>query len=134
MNVQLQVLITEDDVTTATMIKRYLEEEGHSVMAVCKSGEDAIRFTAMSEPDVLLMDIYLEGEIDGICAAKLITERLKVPVIFLTSHDDSDTRERAQEVNPYRYIVKPVSREDVNRAVMDGFFHYQWTLQKNSTA
>jgi PAS domain S-box-containing protein len=100
------ILVVEDERITAKDIKRSLEKAGYYVPATASTGEDAIKFSEKYKPDLVLMDIKLEGEVDGIAAAETITSELTIPVIYLTSYSDKSTVERAKTTHPSAFILK----------------------------
>jgi two-component system, response regulator PdtaR len=100
------ILVVEDERITAKDIKRSLEKVGYHVPATASTGEDAIKFSEKYKPDLVLMDIKLEGEVDGIDAAETITSKFSIPVIYLTSYSDKSTVERAKTTNPSAFILK----------------------------
>ena len=109
----VRVLIVEDDEMSAYTIRKMLVEEGFSVVGHAKSGEDAIRKTADTEPDIILMDIIIEGEMDGVQATGVIHEIYDTPIIYLTGYTDSETIERAKRTAPFAYIIKPFTKKEL---------------------
>jgi len=103
----LKVLIVEDEVIVSTLIEDTLENYGYTVVGKATNGEDAIRITDEKKPDVILMDIYIEGEMDGIMTAETISEKHDIPIIYLTAYSDRDTIERAIKTKPFGYMIKP---------------------------
>jgi PAS domain S-box-containing protein len=101
-----QILIVEDERITAEDIKGALESVGYKVPATTSSGEEAIKMVEEFRPDLVLMDIMLEGEMDGIEAAEQIRERFGIPVIYLTAYSDPSTVQRAKITEPSGYILK----------------------------
>ena len=100
------LLVVEDEFITAMDLEERLEELGYNVLKIVSSGEDAIKFAAELRPDLVLMDIVLQGDISGTKAAEKINS-LEIPVIFLTAYSDDKTLENAKKSSPYGYIVKP---------------------------
>lgn len=103
------ILIVEDEPFIADDIARILKKNGYDVSAIVDEATDALNAIDTQKPDVVLLDINIEGEIDGIELAP----KLKVPFIFLTSYYDKATLARAREVRPSGYIVKPFSENDL---------------------
>jgi len=101
------VLIVEDESVVALDIQLQLEELGYRVAGTAESGEQAIQLARQHAPAVALMDVRLEGSMDGIEAAAIFRRELAVPVVFLTSHSDIDTVRRAAQTSPYGYLTKP---------------------------
>ncbi len=111
------VLIVEDEVLIARDIRKSLEEMGHSVTAVASSAEDAIKSVEDTRPDMLLMDIALPGEVDGIAAASIIRSRFNVPSLYLTSYSDEKTLQRAKATRPLGYLIKPFEERELKLAI-----------------
>ncbi len=101
-----KILIVEDERITAEDIKRSLEKVGYKVPAIVSTGEDAVKFSEKYKPDLILMDIVLDGNIDGIEAAEIIRTKFNIPVIYLTAYSDRSTVERAKTTNPSAFILK----------------------------
>lgn len=101
------VLLVEDEGLIAQDIAQRLEALGHQVSAIVSTGEEAVE--AATGADIVLMDIRLDGPMDGIEAARTIRRRFQIPVVFLTAHADRSVVERAKHAEPFGYIVKPVA-------------------------
>ena len=108
-----KILIVEDEAIIAEEIKTGLEDMGYSVTSIVKTGEAAIEKAQQDRPDLILMDIRLEGKIDGIEAAERIRSRFGVPVIFLTAHVDEEKLDRAKLALPFGYLLKPIQDRDL---------------------
>ncbi len=104
---QASILVVEDEGIVAQEIKSRLEKAGYSVCGVVHDGERAVAEAEHLKPDLVLMDIRLKGDMDGIEAAGLIRERFNIPVVYLTAYTDSATLERAKVKEPFGYVVKP---------------------------
>ena len=107
MNNAVRVLLVEDDALIALAMEMQLKREGYSVCSRVATGEDAIVSAQSKAPDIILMDIRLAGNIDGVEASCKIREFSDVPIIFLTGYQDPATEKRAQAVNPLAYLIKP---------------------------
>jgi CheY-like chemotaxis protein len=101
------ILIVEDEALIALDLKERLELVGYSVPLIADTVEDAILGVERHQPSLILMDIRLRGAKDGIEAADEIRRRFHLPVMFVTSHADRETLERAKIAEPFGYIVKP---------------------------
>lgn len=112
-----QILVVEDEAIVAESIASKLGKIGYQVAGPVSTGEDAVRVAGEVRPDVILMDIHLAGTIDGIEAAGEITDRYHIPVIFLTAYADEKTLERAKEVKPFGYIIKPFRERDLDATI-----------------
>ena len=110
------VLIVEDEMVTALDLQAKLVNIGFTVPSIVNSGEEAVDMAAELRPDVVLMDIVLQGEVDGIQAAKKISS-LDIPVVFLTAYSDEKTLQRAKSTSPYGYIIKPYPDKDLELAL-----------------
>lgn len=112
-----KILVVEDESIIAMDIQLSLQNLGYDVPCVASTGEEAIAKVSKYRPDLILMDINLEGEMNGIEAAVIIRSRFKVPVVFLTAFADSKTLESAKKAEPLGYITKPFSDTDIRVAV-----------------
>jgi PAS domain S-box-containing protein len=102
-----RILIVEDDRIVARDLAQQLTRMGHVVVGTTSRGEDALSRTLDTRADLVLMDIRLEGAVDGITAAQQIRDRCRIPVIFLTAYADDETTRRAGEAEPLGYLLKP---------------------------
>ncbi len=101
------ILIVEDDFIVAKVIEKSLIELGYQIAGMVSSGPEAIAAAGQEQPDLVLMDINLQGDMDGISAAQQIHSKRSIPVVFLTAFSDQKTFSRALETAPYGYILKP---------------------------
>jgi CRP-like cAMP-binding protein/CheY-like chemotaxis protein len=102
-----KVLVVEDEGVVALDIMQELESSGYSVVGHVTNGEDAVNQAVALRPDVILMDVNIQGDIDGITAAEQISGKVGTPVIFVTAHADEVTLQRAKLTRPFGYIIKP---------------------------
>lgn len=114
-------MIVEDELMIADDMASKLKRHSIEVTGIHRSGEKALEAIDTDRPDVVIMDIQLDGAVDGISAAKLITARHPVPVIYLTDHVDNKTVERAAKTIPANYLQKPFVESDLVRAVKLAF-------------
>ncbi|MEO5358043.1 MAG: response regulator [Nitrospirae bacterium YQR-1] len=112
-----RVMVVEDEWIIATNIQNILEEMGLSVLPIILSGEEALKQAEVDKPDVVLMDIVLRGKIDGIETAEKLRELYDIPVVYLTSHTDEHTFQRAKGSEPFGYLVKPFERTELRYAI-----------------
>ena len=112
-----RLLVVENDRTTASIIKMFLEKCDYQVVDVVNSGDNAIRSTAENDPDLVLMDIRLEGEVDGITAADRIISELQVPVVYVTAHNDEEVLDRARGTAHSGFINKPLREVDLRTTI-----------------
>jgi PAS domain S-box-containing protein len=103
----VRILVVEDDRVVARDIQQQLTRIGHTVAGSTAMGEEALALALETRPDLVLMDIRLEGEMDGIDAAQQIRETCQIPVIFLTAYADDETVGRASRTEPFGYLLKP---------------------------
>ncbi|MFH5832245.1 response regulator [Halalkalibaculum sp. DA3122] len=108
-----RILIVEDDMLLSLVEERLIEKLGHKVVGKTVSGEEAIEKFIELEPDLILMDIILKGEMDGIEAMKKIRRISDVPVIYLSGNSDRYNYERAKQTGFTDYLVKPISSADL---------------------
>ena len=101
------ILIVEDEAIVAQDLASTVERLGYEVVEIVTSGTLAVARAAQLKPDAVLMDITLDGDKDGVMAAKVISGRMGIPVIFVTAHTDKNTIDRAREAMPSGYVVKP---------------------------
>jgi DNA-binding response OmpR family regulator len=110
-------MIVEDEGLIANDIALQLKNSGYSVDHIASSGEEALAHLNESRPDLVLMDIRLKGEMDGVDAAMRIRSAHRLPVIILTAHADSDTLARAKLVEPFGYLIKPFRQVNLSVAI-----------------
>ncbi len=102
-----RILLVEDERITAMDEQGLLEDAGYKVTGIASSAGDAIRMADEQRPDLVLMDIRLEGEMDGTRAAVVIRERLRIPVVFVTAHTNKEFLDRVKISEPFGYVAKP---------------------------
>jgi two-component system, response regulator PdtaR len=112
-----KVLVIEDENITALEIQTKLESWGYEVVGLAGSGEDAIRIANEKGTDLILADIVLRGDMDGIDAVERISHRFDVPVIYLTAHADGDTFKRAKLTKPSGYVIKPFDDTELKYSI-----------------
>ena len=106
-------MIVEDEVAVGNVVRKQLNRKGFDVLEVVSTGEAAIQAVREEHPDVVLMDIHLEGEMDGIVAAKKVQGEFDVPVIYLTGDAMDETVEEAREAQAYGYLLKPINDREL---------------------
>ena len=103
-----KILIVEDEIITIDYLETILIKNGYQIFDIALSGEDVLeKITVYNMPDLILMDISLEGALNGIETAKILTRKYQIPIIFLTALSDKETLAEAKKSMPYGYIVKP---------------------------
>ena len=113
----IQILIVEDEMIIAANISMQLSNLGYDVIGIISRPEEVINFVHQHQPDIILMDINLNGELDGIDVAHLIHKNYKIPIIYLTANADETHFQRAKATNPYALISKPFKKLDLQRAI-----------------
>jgi CheY-like chemotaxis protein len=127
-----RILVVEDEGIVLLHIKKTLEGLGYSVTGTATSGEDAIMKAMSERPDLVLMDIVLKGEIDGIDAAEKIRSLFHIPVIYLTAHSDESTLQRAKVTEPFGYIVKPFRDRDLHIAIQFALYKAKMEAERDA--
>jgi CheY-like chemotaxis protein/DNA-binding PadR family transcriptional regulator len=117
-----KILVVEDEAIILLQLEEILHAIGYTVAGLAASGEDAIEKARRLKPDLVLMDIVMPGKLNGIEAAKIITEELDIPVVFVTSYADDTIIEKAKSVKPYGYIVKPFNELVIKATVEVALF------------
>lgn len=114
----MNVLIVEDDKLLSLLHSRIIEKLGMTVIGTAVSGHEAISMVKELNPDLILMDIILEGEMDGIEAVTCLRkEEISTPVIYITGHSNDYLEERAADTNFIDYLIKPVSFEVLKKSI-----------------
>lgn len=111
------VLVVEDESIVAKDIQQSLTKLGYNVIGTASTGEKAIAIAEELVPDIVLMDIMLKGDMNGIDTAAQIKEKLAIPVIFLTAYADEGTLAKAKVTEPYGYIIKPFKEIDLHTSI-----------------
>jgi PAS domain S-box-containing protein len=112
-----RILVVEDEAIVATAIKTELEQFGYAVAGVASSAVEAVAKAAQGKPDLVLMDIHLEGEKDGIEAAHQIRSRCDIPVVYLSAFADADILSRASETGGFGYLLKPYEERELQTTI-----------------
>jgi signal transduction histidine kinase len=112
-----KILIVEDETITAHHLQRILSRLGYAVVGVAASGATALAQIEEFRPDLLLADVGLEGDIDGVEVASLARERWETPTVFLTAYSDAETMRRARVTEPYGYLVKPFAEQELHATI-----------------
>jgi two-component system, response regulator PdtaR len=114
---QPRILIVEDEGIVAWDLQTRLESFHYEVAGVASSGEQALALAAERKPDLVLMDIKLAGQLDGIEVAKRLSSIRRMPVVFLTAHSDRDLLDRAKATEPFAYLLKPYQETELKIAI-----------------
>ena len=108
-----KILIVEDDSMLCTVFEMFLDELGYLQCGTVPSGEEALKHCEGNTPDLILMDIHLDGEIDGIDVAKVVHEKYNIPIIYISGDSDVSTVKRAVLPNTYGFMTKPVYKNSL---------------------
>lgn len=112
-----QILIVDDEIILANNLQKQLQRFGYEVHIGPTSGKEAIPYAIELKPDLVIMDIYLNGELDGIEATKKINAVLDIPIIYSTAFADDDTINRASISAPYGYLIKPIDLNELHSSI-----------------
>ena len=117
MNNPVKILIVEDEMIIAANISLQLSELGYEVTGIVPRGEEALLHVKQNAPDIVLLDIQLKGELDGIETAQIMQKDYDIPIIYLTANADDAHFEKAKSTHPYAFISKPFKKLDLQRAI-----------------
>jgi len=112
-----RILVVEDEVIVAKDIADSLERLGYTVIGTTATGEEALRLAAEHHPDLALMDIRLQGQLNGIETAERLRDEFNIPSVFLTAYADDDTLRRARITEPYGYVLKPFELRELHSTI-----------------
>lgn len=112
-----RILIVEDEIIINKALCMALKSHGYEVCGAVISGEKAVEIATREKPDVILMDIFLKGDMDGIEAAREIHVRNKIPIIFITGYDEDDIIENTRSINPSMCFIKPIEIYEIKSAI-----------------
>lgn len=115
------VLVVEDEAIIALDLVCSIEALGYRVLGPASNRDEACRIARMEQPDLLLMDVTIQGEHDGIDTARAITRDLDAKLVFLTAHTDAATRARADILRPQAFLTKPCSVREMEDALARAF-------------
>ncbi|OPX61765.1 MULTISPECIES: response regulator [unclassified Methanoregula] len=117
-----KILVVDDEAIISMQLEERLHAMGYTVAGMAASGEDAIEKARRLAPDLVLMDIVMPGKLNGIDAAKVIAGEMDIPVVFVTSYADDTIIEKAKQVGPYGYIVKPFNELEIKAGIEVALF------------
>ncbi len=126
---QVKILVVEDEGVVAEDIQVSLGELGYDVIAMARSGEEAIAKARQNRPDLVLMDIHLHGDMDGIEAARHIHAELRIPIVYLTAFSDDEMLRRARVAEPFGYLIKPYRERELHSTIEMALFKHQLESQ-----
>lgn len=114
----MRIIIVEDDKVLSLLLSKMIERLGHEVLEIVTKGSDAIEIIKAKETDLILMDIMLEDDVDGISAMTSLRETgLTTPVVYITGNSDPVNFERAQKTNFLEYLIKPVGFDELKETI-----------------
>ena len=113
----LRIMAVEDEALVRRFIDKCIDRLGHRLVALASTSEECLELAKETDPDLILMDVKISGQIDGIETADTLQKETSIPVIFVTAHADVATVERAAKTKPYGYIVKPFTEKDLRGAI-----------------
>jgi PAS domain S-box-containing protein len=119
------ILVVEDEAIVARDIQTTLRDLGYEVLDTAGSCEEAIHRASIRCPDLVLMDIRIQGRRDGIETAEMLRRRFRIPVVFLTAYADDTTIERAKRAQPYGYLVKPIKSNELRSVVEVSLYKHE---------
>ena len=128
---ETRILVVEDVVNLATVLKSRLESYGYHICDVAKTGHEAIDCALHHRPDLILMDIMLEGDMNGIEAAERIQTELDAPIIYLSCLNDEKVIDQAIKTNPYGYILKPYDSAELRFGIENALKMHRSNKQRN---
>ena len=128
---QKKILIVEDESIIAEDISDSLISLGYKITGMVYSGEEAIEAAAKFRPDLVLMDVNLQGEIDGITATAEIRSRFRIPVVYLTAYADENTLRRVNATKPFGYIVKPFEEKNLHTTIQLALHRHEYDSLTN---
>lgn len=114
---KINVLVVEDESIVSKDIQHSLKKLGYNVVGAASNGAKALELVASEKPDIVLMDIMLKGDANGIETAEEVRKTYKIPVIFLTAYADESTLSKAKITEPYGYIIKPFKEIDLHTSI-----------------
>lgn len=120
-----KILIVEDEICVGTYLQRCLEGAGHNVVGIASTAEGAVSEAERATPDLVLMDIGLQGEIDGVEAARRIRLQFDIPVVYLTGAADEKTLERAKVTEPFGYLLKPFNKRELLTTIATAVYQFR---------
>jgi PAS domain S-box-containing protein len=124
-----RILIVEDEALVATHLKRILTKSGYDVVGMIASGEEALQLVEETPPDLVLMDINLAGELDGIETTTQIHERFDIPVVYLTGYAEEMVVQQAKVTEPFGYVAKPIRERELCATIEMALYRHQMETQ-----
>ncbi|HIG55008.1 MAG TPA: hybrid sensor histidine kinase/response regulator [Candidatus Latescibacteria bacterium] len=120
-----RILIVEDENIVGLDIQKRLQRMGYEALEVLSTGQQAVEYVEREQPDLILMDIQIQGDIDGIEAARRIRERFDVPIVYLTAFSDETTLQRAKATEAFAYVLKPFKDRDLYSSIEFALYRHK---------
>lgn len=114
---KINIFVVEDESIVSKDIQQSLKKLGYNVVGAATSGEQALELIEQTNPNLVLMDIMLKGEMNGIQTAEIVKSKHNIPIIFLTAYADENTLSKAKVTEPYGYIIKPFKEIDIHTSI-----------------
>ena len=128
-----KILVVEDDTDIIRSIKEGLEFHGYEMIGSAVSGEQALSMLEKKNPDLILMDVQLMGDMDGVETAEQINSKFKIPVVYLTGFTEDKILDRAKLTDPYGYIVKPFKLSELKISIEIALDKHEKQMKKEKT-
>ncbi|MFA8435582.1 MAG: PAS domain S-box protein [Marinifilaceae bacterium] len=125
-----KILIVEDDNLISTIFKMFLKELGYDLLGIVEDGKEAIRQCEELLPDIILMDVHLGGDLDGIQTTEIIKRKFDIPVIFLSSDTEEATIQRVINTHSYGYLVKPIDKKELGISIELAFYKHRFDVEQ----
>lgn len=126
MDSKIKVLVVEDEVMIAKHIEDTLISNGYTCLGITHDSASALEYIHNRQPELILLDINIDGDKDGIEIAQIVKSKYDIPYIFLTALSDTKTLDRAKKVNPCGYIVKPFKAKGLLSSITIGLYNYEF--------
>jgi two-component system, sensor histidine kinase and response regulator len=128
-----ELLIVEDEAITALHLRQYLEHLGYKVTGMVATGEQALQILEDHRPDLILMNITLAGELSGTETAKIVDERFRVPVVYVTAYNDGETVRQLEATGAYGFVTKPIREKDLDAVIKVAISRHKKHLELRET-
>ena len=114
---KIKILIAEDEAIAALSMQRALTRSGYAICALVSTGEEAVAAIARQEPDLVILDVLLNGRLNGLEAAMEIRSRSNIPIVFVTGYEEGKLIEQIKSVSSSTYLIKPITPNDLESAI-----------------
>jgi CheY-like chemotaxis protein len=115
--IKAKILIVEDEIIIARALRKEIEDLGYEVCPLSSSGEEAFEIAENEKPDLVIMDIHIQGTMDGVEAARQIKDRFGIPAIFATGYSEDEIKEKAEVTESYQYLIKPFGKNNIKSSI-----------------